>query len=155
MTLTQSSRLRRWELGLSRSPSGVQRAVENRPLTGCQPCGAPAHRPAGPGKPLLARAITDGFPLEGDYCRKWWWGGCFQTPLFSSRWPPERGPLLFTGRRPQGQWKGVGGLLQSGIDSRCSAGVCREQPLSARLPPWGACDKRRGREHRPPASSVP
>lgn len=33
-----------------------------------------------------------------------------------------RGLLLFKGRRPQGQWEGVGGWCYSRIDSRCSAG---------------------------------
>lgn len=64
-------------------------------------------------------------------------------PLLLSRWPPERGLLTFKRRRPQGQRKGVGGLLHSSrIDSRCSAGVCRELPFVC-LPPWGSRDRRR------------
>lgn len=64
---TQNSRLRRREVGLFRTPSAVKIGEwRTRPPTDRGLCGTPAHGSAGPGKPVLARAITEGFPLEGN-----------------------------------------------------------------------------------------
>lgn len=80
-----------------------------------------AHRAAGPGEPLLAGASPwRGLRQKVVVC---WVGDIFGCPSsnLGSLW--KKGELLlFERRRQRGQQEGVGGLLHSRIDSRCSAG---------------------------------
>lgn len=93
--------------------------------TDCQPCGAAAHS-------SQIRVMAEGFPLWGT-SQEMVVGRVFSRARLASNLGglQKEGCSCLKGGSRRGSEEGVSGLLHSGIDSRCSARVCTEQPLSA------------------------
>lgn len=103
--------------------------MENRPPTDCQPCGAPAHRSAGPGKPMLARAITEGFPLGGDIAGNDGEEGVFKCPSSSLSGLQKGGCSCLKGgghRRSERGWVAcsIAGLIPDALLGSVGSSLC-------------------------------
>lgn len=149
---TPNSRLRRWELGLFRRPSAVRAGVEKRPLTDCRLCGGPAHRSAGPGEPVPARAITEGFPLEVNVSGNGGREGIFKCPSSCRGGLQKGGCSHLKGGGHRGGERGWGVCSTAGLIPDALLGCAGSCLLSACCP-GGPRTGGRGREPWPPLSS--